>query len=317
MNYIDLLIIIIFVFYVFVDYHRGFLRLCADLLGLIIAFLIALTFYEQLSDFLITHTSLSVVNAKPLSFIAIWFVSQLIFYLFSKIISFYTPTTIKQSHLNRYLGILPAMIKGIVFITVSMILIVVMPLNQKTKNLFTNSLLGKTTLKYAVNFEGKLEKIFGGSSNTLTFLTHQETPDATTPLNFSTTQMEIDEEAENVLLQKINEERAKIGISPLQQDILIRNVARTHSRDMLIRGYFSHNSQDNKTLADRLISANATFQAAAENIALAPNANLAHLGLMNSEKHKTNILDPEFTRVGIGVMNAGQYGIMVTQDFVN
>ena len=38
---------------------------------------------------------------------------------------------------------------------------------------------------------------------------------------------------------------------------------------------------------------------------------------MNSEKHRENILDPSVTRVGIGVMDAGQYGMMVTQDFVN
>lgn len=316
MNIIDLAIIIVFVFYVYVDYQRGFLRLCADLLGLIIAFFIALAFYSQLSEALVAYTTLSAVNARPLSFIAIWFAAQIIFFLFSKIISFDTPVTIKKSAVNLYLGILPAIIKAIIFIAVSMILIVVMPLNQQTKNLFTNSLLGGSTLKYTVDLEGKLEKIFGGSSNTLTFLTNQEVQDATTSLNFSTTQMEIDEEAENILLQNINKERTALNLQPLKSDILVRNVARVHSRDMLIRGYFSHYSQDGKSLADRLIDANASFQAAAENLALAPNANLAHLGLMNSEKHKANILDPEFTRVGIGVMNAGQYGIMVTQDFI-
>lgn len=318
MNLIDLLIIIVFVFYVFADYQRGFFRLCADLLGLMISFIVALSFYTKLSDFIISTWSAPVIYARPVSFLGIWFLAQIIFFGFSKIISYYTPVGIKQSPINLYLGLLPAAVKAAFFIAVSIVLVVVMPLNQKTKTLFTNSYLSQKVLKSTVRIESELEKIFNNSqSSALTFLNNQSSPDETTSLNFSTTQMTIDEEAEKILFDKINEERVKVGVKALEQDILVRNVARIHSRDMLVQGYFSHNSKDSKSLSDRLLDANVTFRTAAENLALAPNANLAHVGLMNSEKHKVNILGPELTRVGIGVMNAGQYGIMITQDFVN
>ncbi len=317
MNIIDLFIIIVFFFYIFIEFNRGFFRLCADLLGIIIAFLVALSIYIKFSDFLVS-LGLAVIYARPLSFLGIWFVVQLIFFGISKIISYYTPVSVKQSPINIYAGILPAAVKAFFFIVVSLILIVVMPLNQKTKNLFTNSFFSQRILKYTIKFESQLEQIFGNSGgNNLTFVTNQGSNDDRTPLNFSTNQMTIDEEAEKILLEKINEERAKVGVQPLKEDILVRNVARIHSRDMLQRGYFSHVSTDGKTLTDRLLAANANFQTASENLALAPNANLVHLGLMNSEKHRENILDPSVTRVGIGVMDAGQYGMMVTQDFVN
>jgi uncharacterized protein YkwD len=165
--------------------------------------------------------------------------------------------------------------------------------------------------------EGELEKIFNNSSGTLSYITNKGEAAETTPLNFTTNQMTVDEEAEKLMLKKINEERAKVGAGPLTEDILVRNVARIHSRDMLQRGYFSHVSTNGKTLTDRLLDADVGFRSAAENLAMAPNANLAHIGLMNSQRHKENILDPEFTKIGIGVMNAGQYGIMVTEDFIN
>jgi len=316
MSYIDLAIILLFLLYVFLDFQRGFLRLMADLIGLAISFVTAIAFYTSLADFLVNRFNLSVISAKPISFLAIWFLVQGVFFGISKIISFYTPATIKQSSINRYLGILPAMVKAAIFIAVLMILIVMMPLNQKTKNLFTDSYFGQKILKYTINIENQLEKVFGSQSGNLTLVTDQNQQSDNTPLGFSTTQMEINEEAEKVMLEKINEERAKIGVSPVAADTLVRNVARIHSRDMFIRGYFSHQSADGKNLFDRLVASNVNFQAAAENIALAPNANLAHLGLMGSEKHRQNILDPSFTRVGIGVMENEQYGIIVTQDFV-
>ena len=44
---------------------------------------------------------------------------------------------------------------------------------------------------------------------------------------------------------------------------------------------------------------------------------LAHKGLMDSEGHRANILSPDFNKIGIGIMDGGVYGLMVTQVFSN
>jgi uncharacterized protein YkwD len=46
-----------------------------------------------------------------------------------------------------------------------------------------------------------------------------------------------------------------------------------------------------------------------ENIALAPTAELAHEGLMNSPAYRANILNPGFTRVGIAALRSGEHGL--------
>lgn len=64
-------------------------------------------------------------------------------------------------------------------------------------------------------------------------------------------------------------------------------------------------------------AANIRFVVAGENLALAQNLLLAHDGLMNSPGHRANILREAFGRVGIGILDGGIYGLMVTQKFRN
>jgi uncharacterized protein YkwD len=57
------------------------------------------------------------------------------------------------------------------------------------------------------------------------------------------------------------------------------------------------------------------FRTAGENLALAPTLDIAHNGLMNSPGHRANILRPQFGRLGIGILDGGRAGLMVTQKF--
>jgi hypothetical protein len=59
------------------------------------------------------------------------------------------------------------------------------------------------------------------------------------------------------------------------------------------------------------------FRTAGENLALAPTLQIAHTGLMNSPGHRANILEPKFGRLGIGVLDGGRRGLMITQNFRN
>jgi len=90
-----------------------------------------------------------------------------------------------------------------------------------------------------------------------------------------------------------------LGAKPLRVDSTIVPVARAHSRDMWERSYFSHTNPDGETSADRMARGGVKFLVAGENLALAPTVETAHEGLMNSPGHRRNILDPQFSRIGI------------------
>lgn len=137
-------------------------------------------------------------------------------------------------------------------------------------------------------------------------------------------EISIDEEAEQEVFRLLNQARQEAGLAPLEWDDELRDVGRAHSRDMYLRGYFAHDTPECrqhgrdhpgcKDPFDRMRDHGVRYNVAGENLALAPTSAQAHDGLMRSPGHRANILNPDFTRGGIGVYR-GPFGIMVTQLF--
>jgi uncharacterized protein YkwD len=119
------------------------------------------------------------------------------------------------------------------------------------------------------------------------------------------------------MLELLNKERVAAGLKPFAPDPELTEVARLHSADMFTRGYFAHDTPEGRDPFDRIREAKVHFVTAGENLALAPTVQVAHTGLMNSPGHRANILHPQFGRVGIGIMDGGIRGLMVTQNFRN
>jgi uncharacterized protein YkwD len=100
-------------------------------------------------------------------------------------------------------------------------------------------------------------------------------------------------------------------------DEKLQEVARAHGEDMFARGYFAHNTPEGKTPFDRMNEAGIKYVVAGENLALAPNLETAHQGLMDSKGHRENILSTDYGKVGIGVIDGGKYGEIFVQEFTN
>lgn len=123
-----------------------------------------------------------------------------------------------------------------------------------------------------------------------------------------------DRAAERALLELMNEERERQGLAPLDWCGRCADVARDHSKDMYQEGYFSHVGVDGLDPFDRMQRADIPYEAAGENLAIAPNVAQAHAGLLASPDHRANILRPTFDEVGIGIYR-GPYGLMCTEVF--
>jgi uncharacterized protein YkwD len=99
-----------------------------------------------------------------------------------------------------------------------------------------------------------------------------------------------------------NAVRAKFGLKPLGWEEKARTSSRLHSQDMAINDYFSHTSQKGLSPFDRMESAGIRYIYAGENIAMGfPSSIFAHEALMNSLGHRKNILNINYTHVGMGV----------------
>jgi serralysin len=132
---------------------------------------------------------------------------------------------------------------------------------------------------------------------------------------------------EQYMLELINAERVKVGAPALAFDATLVRSSEAHSQWMIGTDTFSHTGVNGSSPGDRMHDAGYTTQAGwGENIAWASlrgapgtrdEVELLHTNLMNSPGHRANILRPEFGRLGIGIMDGGARGLMVTQNFRN
>lgn len=118
------------------------------------------------------------------------------------------------------------------------------------------------------------------------------------------------------MLQLINEERAKEGKKPLVMDEELVKLARMKSQDMIENNYFSHTSPTYGSPFDMMKKYGVSYRTAGENLAGNQTVEKAHVALMNSPGHRANIMNDNFTHVGIGIVKGGVYGVMYTQMFI-
>lgn len=147
--------------------------------------------------------------------------------------------------------------------------------------------------------------------------------------------------------QEINERREARGLRPLEYDEQLQIIARSHSRDMAERKYFSHDSPEGKDFeyrynehgySCRVPTGSGTYAEGAENIAYTyaneriqldsggtayySNETEIAEGLvnqwMNSTGHRENILRPYWQNQGIGIYIIevdGKTRVYATQNF--
>ncbi|WP_312560194.1 CAP domain-containing protein, partial [Anaerospora sp.] len=122
--------------------------------------------------------------------------------------------------------------------------------------------------------------------------------------------------AEKNAVELMNADRRANGLSDLKVSSSVTAVARSHAQDMVNRKFFSHSNPDGKTPSDRLKAAGISYSAVGENIAENTSVQAAETSFMNSSGHRANILNSNYTTVGIGVAYDSAGNVYVVQDFI-
>lgn len=126
---------------------------------------------------------------------------------------------------------------------------------------------------------------------------------------------EASSEAEAVL-KLVNNERAKAGLKPLSLSGKLTNIAVMKSKDMAEKGYFDHTSPTYGTPFEMLQQFGVHYKTAGENIAAGQRTPEEVMNSwMNSSGHRANILNANYTEIGIGYYKGGSYGTYWTQLF--
>jgi uncharacterized protein YkwD len=113
--------------------------------------------------------------------------------------------------------------------------------------------------------------------------------------------------AAEVVVSLVNAERAS-RCDPLAIDDRLATAAQRHSDDMAAHDYFSHTSLNGDTLADRAEAAGFTGSTLGENIAAGQRTPQDVMAAwMDSAGHRANILNCDYTVIGVGLNQDGWY----------
>lgn len=117
------------------------------------------------------------------------------------------------------------------------------------------------------------------------------------------------------VVELTNIERRRYGLSDLQADPSLSNVAREKSNDMRRNNYFSHTSPTYGSPFDMMRDMGVSYSVAGENIAVGQQTPEEVVqAWMNSAGHRENILRRDFTHIGVGYTPQGSYW---TQMFIS
>lgn len=316
MNAVDLLMLVVIIFSVWTGWRRGALAGFSDLVSWIGGLLLGFYFYRQLGQWINEIFPTLGVWSNPVAFVSLLLFGRLILSLIlTKVIPGHYDH-IQKEPLNKAFGIIPGFINGVVNAVIISALLLLLPFSNTITSTAKDSQAVTLLAGQLQWFDEKLAPIFDPAIKK-TLKDNAVYPDAksTTKLNFTVTDARPKPGLELEMMQLVNKERSSMGLPPLKWEPSLLPAARSHSKDMFARGYFSHYSLEGKTVSDRLRASKVRFMVAGENLALSQSIPMAHQGLMNSPGHKANILHKSYGRIAIGVLDGGIHGLMITQVF--
>ncbi len=317
-NIFDYIVFIFFAIYIFEDISFGIIPSAISLASTLLAFFTGLAFYPGVSSVIAKYFALTKGISDAIAFLIIVGIS---FIAVSAVLAF-----LRRRYLVIKFPKKADMIGGGIFGALSFFfiasfavaLLLSFPVSEVIKESIRSSTTGRFLFTRTQGIEREVRKIFGGAiEETINFLTIKPNSNQTVQLNFTTKSAKIDERSEREMLELVNLARKQNGIPEILLSEELRDVAREHARDMLERGYFSHYTPEGLSPFDRLEMAKINYMYAGENLAFAPDVQIAMNGLMKSTGHRENILSGNFKKGGIGVIDAGIFGKMFVQEFTD
>jgi len=319
LNAIDAVVLGLVVVATWMGFRAGLVATLYSLASWILATAAAIAFAGPVSSVVETFARLPRPVATSVAFVAVIVIVEALFSITGYVAIRPIVALIRRTPMSgadRALGVIPAIARSIFIVAVAILAIEALPVASEFKAAVETSRSGRIVGEQVTAVQPQIAALtsqLGGSPLLVTKIGEDETERLDLPDGLV---LEPDPVAERQLFELVQGERRDRGLPDLLWDERLVPVARAHSEEMFKLKYFSHESPIAGSPFDRLKAAGITYARAGENLAYAQSVAVAHRALMDSPGHRENILRPEFTRIGIGVISAGAYGRMVTQLFI-
>src|SRR5215207_8395810 len=292
---VDVLLVLVVLFGVWQGWHRGLLLGLLDLVRWVGGLLFALRFYQPVARWMGPRVSWDEAWDEPAAFLLTAVAAGLVIQLLGQWMLGRVSEATHRGTVNRTLGMIPGLAGGLISAAILASLLMAAPLPEAARESARQSAFADRLTSYTNRFEDQLAPVFNEAiQRTLNRLTIRPESNERVELGFKVESVRARPDLEAQMLELVNAEREAAGL-----------------------GRVAPVSPDGLDPFDRMRRAGVNFRAAGENLALAPTVRVAHTGLMNSPGHRANILQPSFGRLGVGIVDGGYRGIMVSQEFRN
>lgn len=318
-NPVDLLIVAVLALAVVGGVRSGFIATLYGLVSWLVSLVLAFAFLGAAARLVVELTGMAAPTARALGFVVVLLAVEGAFAVVGRFAMWPLVRAVHATRIgviaDRALGVIPSVLRALVVTAIGLAALVVLPVGNDVRGAIDGSRLGRALVSEVAAVQPFLGQLLGGEASGLfvTKIDASSRQELDLPADL---ELDPDPQAEAQMLALVNEERAALGLRPLALDPRLIPVARSHSEEMFRLRYFGHVSPVTGSPFDRLDKARIPYSRAGENLAYAHSVAVAHRGLMQSQGHRENILRPEFTRIGIGVISAGAYGRMFTQLFL-
>lgn len=316
MNYFDLILFCIIFLTGLIGFKRGFIRLFLLLIKWAGAVLLALFLYLDVAPILSANFIIHDQWQLAVSFFVVFTIGFLLLSLGVYFINKVLRPELHNSKINRIAGIIPGVGLGLL----PALLIVKLTAISLWPEAAAEARQGIITRPLNNSADWAISKI----SNVITTPTKQQissafevSPGINLSEEFKCTNFISRADLEQQLLQLVNMERSAKGLTKVVADEALRIAAFKHAEDMFTRGYFSHETPEGIDPFERMKRLHIRFKTAGENLAHSNALLPAHTGLMNSPGHRANILNVHFRRLGIAILDGGDKGLMIVEEFKN
>lgn len=319
-NWIDWIISFVVLYQVIEGWKKGIVSLLSNTLAFLVSLWIAIRFHGAVGGFLIQKFGFPQLWTNVLGYLVLAFPAEIIINALLEWPMHKIPQKIVGSFVNKWLGSVFAVVNALLFVSFLLLIVLAIPSRGTVKRDVKNSKIGSQLVLISERYGGTIKSSLDSiTQEALEFVTIKPKSQERLDLDVAPdqNQLTIDNPSELQMVTLVNEERSKIGLGALRIDAQLTDIARGYSRDMFERRYFSHFSPEGHDVGYRAKQGGITYRLIGENLAYAPDVSTAHTGFMGSEKHRENILDGQWSRIGIGVIDADVYGKMFTQIFAN
>ncbi|MHB8124390.1 MAG: CAP domain-containing protein [Desulfitobacteriaceae bacterium] len=183
--------------------------------------------------------------------------------------------------------------------------------NPVSPNNFPSINTTNTTTSSVVSLKGLLNNCNTAPATSSPSPTSTTPPVAPGPLTIPTS-LTFDEQS---MVNMVNQARIDAGLKPLIVDYRLVAVARAKGQDMKDNKYFAHISPTFGYSSSLMINLGLKVSYTSENLASNNSVSGAMANFMLSIGHRINILDPNVTHIGVGIVYSSVFGNLYVQEF--